>query len=145
MMNPFAEVNWKPDVGEKRKFAFSLIIGFPCLALVFATMGRIASGGWNGKFVWLAVIGALAGGVLWLIPQIAKPFYLAWYFVACCIGFVVGNILLSAVYYLVVTPIGLLVRASGRGAIRRNLDRTSDSYWREAETVVDLTRYYRQF
>jgi len=35
MINPFKEINWKPGESELRKFAWSLIIGFPCLALVF--------------------------------------------------------------------------------------------------------------
>jgi hypothetical protein len=34
------------------------------------------------------------GVVLYLMPQIARPFYVAWYFLACCIGIVTSNALL---------------------------------------------------
>ena len=35
MINPFKEINWKPAKTDLRKFAWSLIIGFPCIAIVF--------------------------------------------------------------------------------------------------------------
>ncbi len=34
MLNPFKEVNWHPDLATRRTFARSLVIGFPCLAVV---------------------------------------------------------------------------------------------------------------
>ena len=47
MVNPFKEVNWRPDVAERRKFALSLMIGFPCVALLFLLAGRLARGSWS--------------------------------------------------------------------------------------------------
>ncbi|MFT4587452.1 MAG: hypothetical protein ACI9VS_002084, partial [Candidatus Binatia bacterium] len=29
MLNPFKEVDWNPDLPARRKFAVSLVIGFP--------------------------------------------------------------------------------------------------------------------
>src|ERR1041384_3282186 len=98
MLNPFAEINWKPDLRERRKFALSLIIGFPSIALVFFLMGGLVKHNWHPKpfILYLAAIGGGIGVVLWLIPQIAKPFYLVWYFIAGCMGFVMGNVIFSA-------------------------------------------------
>ena len=39
MLNPLAEINWEPTVNERRKFALTLVIGFPCVALVLLLMG----------------------------------------------------------------------------------------------------------
>ena len=145
MLNPFAEVNWKPGPAEKRKFAKSLVIGFPVLALVFTLANLLTRHPWTPFYLRLGAIGFVAGVVLWLVPAIAKPFYLAWYFVASCVGFVVGNVLLSIFFFVVVTPIGLLMRAAGRLSLRKGFDRKAATYWRDAEKVVDLKRYYRQF
>ena len=41
MLNPIKEVNWQPDTAARRVFAKSLMIGFPCLALLFLVAGRI--------------------------------------------------------------------------------------------------------
>jgi hypothetical protein len=146
MINPFKEVNWKPGLPEKRSFARSLIIGFPCVALGLIVINRLATGGWhpNGP-LWLGGIGMAVGVVLYALPMIAKPFYLVWYFVSCCIGIVVSNVLLAAFFYSVVTPFGLLKGLMGKNNLSKSFDRQSKTYWKDSEPVTDPSRYYRQF
>ena len=144
MMNPFAEVDWNPDVRARKKFAVSLIIGFPVIAIVFALVTFCAKHAWKPFFLWLGGIGLAAGVVLWLVPQIAKPFYLAWYFLACCMGIVIGNALFALFFYLVFTPLGLCLRLRRNQGITKSFDKSRKSYWRDAEKPVDLKRYYRQ-
>jgi len=88
----------------------------------------------------------LAAGALFVaIPFLARPFYLLWYFLACCIGTVVGNLLLAAFYLLIITPVGAAMRAFGRQAVSKNFDRNIRSYWVDAEKSDDVEDYYRQF
>jgi hypothetical protein len=145
MLNPFKDVNWNPGLVERKKFALSLFVGFPVIALVMGTVTRLSAHAWKPFFLWLGVIGLFVGVVLWLIPQIAKPFYAVWYFFGCCVGIVMGNVLFAAFYYLVLTPMGLAMRLAGRDPLRRKFDRATPTYWRDAEKGVDLKRYYRQF
>jgi hypothetical protein len=145
MMNPFADVNWNPDLRARKKFAVSLIIGFPAIAVVFSLVTFLAKHSWKPFFLWLGVIGLAAGIVLWLLPQIARPFYVVWYFLACCMGIVVGNVGFALFYYFFFTPFGLLRRVLSRKAFSRGFDKTALTYWQPAEKVVDLKRYYRQF
>jgi hypothetical protein len=145
MMNPFADVNWKPGVPERKKFAVSLIIGFPLIAILFGVVTRLAKHTWNPFFLWLGIIGLAVGVVLWLLPQIARPFYVVWYFLGCCVGIVVGNVIFALFYYLVFTPFGLVRRTANRNAFPKGFDKSKSSYWQPAEKVVDLKRYYRQF
>ena len=100
---------------ERKKFAVSLIIGFPAIAVVFSLVAWLVKHSWNPFFLWLGVIGLAAGIVLWLLPQIARPFYVVWYFIACCMGVVVGNLLFALFFYLVFTPLGLLLRMRRNG------------------------------
>jgi hypothetical protein len=145
MVNPFKDTNWNPDLEERRKFARSLVIGFPALSAVMALMGRLESGIWKTNLIWLAVIGCTVGAVLWILPQISKPFYLLWYFVACCIGIVMSNLLVAAFFFLIITPTALLMRVLGRDPMSRRFDRSAATYWRPVEKVVDPERYFRQF
>ena len=146
MVNPFKEVNWNPDLAERRKFAKSLVIGFPCVALVLLIIGRISTGVWNTELpMWVAGIGVAAGILFWIVPQVSKPFYLLWYCIACCIGIVLGNVLLGAVFYIVVTIIGLIMKLIGRDPLRRSIDENAETYWLDVEKNNDPTRYYRQF
>lgn len=146
MINPFTEINWKPGLAERRKFACSLVLGFPVVAVLLLLAGRWHAGIWNLK-VPLIVGGAgvCAGLMLLAIPQIARPFYLAWYFVGACVGIVLGNLLLAGAFYVLITGIGLLKRAFGSQPIRKSLDRTASSYWQEAEQTKDPQRYYSQY
>ena len=145
MINPFSDVNWNPDVAERRKFAVSLIIGFPIVAIVLSVIMRLTSHTWKPFPLWLGGIGLTMGILLWLVPQIAKPFYLFWYFLACSIGIVVANVLFSAFYFLILTPIGFILRATGSMTFPKGFERDKTSYWRDAVPVTDPRRYYRQF
>ncbi len=145
MLNPFQDTDWHPDRAARRRFARSFMVGWPVVAALFAVAGFWKTHAFPGWTLWLGIGGAILGAVLWLAPQIAKPFYLAWYFTACCAGFVVGNALLAAAYYFVVTPTGLLLRALGRDALQRRPASQAASYWRKAPAAADPARYYRQY
>jgi Saxitoxin biosynthesis operon protein SxtJ len=146
MVNPFKEVNWNPGPQERRKFALSLVIGFPCIAVVLLLLGWLRGKGWNLPLAAEVGGGGLAVGLLLLaLPQIARPIYVGWYFVACCIGTVVGNLALGMVFFVLVTGLGLLMRALGRRPVRKTFDKRAATYWQDAEQVDDPNRYYRQF
>lgn len=145
MLNPFTEVNWNPDTDARRKFALSLIIGFPCLAALMLLITHFAKGGWKPGLFWLGGIGLLTGIVLWLLPAIAKPFYLVWYFLGCCVGIITGNLILSLFFYLAITPVGLLLRLAGKHSLTKTCDRSKTTYWQPARKEVDLRGYFRQF
>ncbi len=145
MMNPFQDVNWNPSFTERRKFASSLVVGCPALAAIFSLVLCLGRHTWKPGFLWLAAIGFLLGAILWLLPSIARPFYVVWYFIACCLGFLFGNFLLLAFYYLILTPIGLMVRGMGMLSLEKAPNHSASSYWRDAEKTVAPERYYRQF
>jgi hypothetical protein len=148
MINPFKDVDWNPDTAALRAFARSLLIGFPIIALAAALIG------WGreeqiGRWPWiLGMSGAAAAGLFWLLPALAKPFYLIWFFAACCVGIIVSNLALAAVFYLIFTPVGLAFRVVRRDALRRRLNPLANTYWQEAESAgndANPDSYYRQF
>jgi hypothetical protein len=148
VINPFHDVNWNPGTEDRRKFARSLVVGFPCLSVALLLLGWALSGEWNRNYplaVWLTGVGAGAGIVLWLLPAIAKPFYLAWYFLACCMGIVMSNLLLGGFYYLMVTPFGLVRRWFNPKGFPKGFDRSTATYWQEVTPTKDPGRYYKQF
>jgi hypothetical protein len=146
MVNPFTEVNWNPGPRDRRKFALSLIIGFPCIAAVLLLVSLLRGKGWNLPLAAIIGGGGLAVGLLLLgVPQIARPVYVVWYLVACCIGLVVGNLALALVFFVLVSGLGLVMRALGRRPVSKGFDKRAATYWHDAEQVDDPERYYRQF
>src|SRR5687767_784234 len=104
MINPFADVNWRPSHKECRVFAKSWIVGFPIIALILALLVRWQSGAWV-NWPWLVGIGGFGLGlVCWAIPSIARPLYVIWYAVGGVIGFVASNLFLVMTFYFVVAP-----------------------------------------
>ena len=61
------------------------------------------------------------------------------------IGIVVSHLLIATVYYLCITPIGLLLRLRGRDVLKRRFPAGEESYWIERKAVEDKGRYFRQF
>jgi uncharacterized protein YacL len=146
MMNPFKEVNWKPDVAERRKFARSLVIGFPCIAMVLIVASWLKTGAWKIQpALIIGGTGLVIGLVLLALPGIARPFYVIWYGLACAIGLIVGNILLAVVFYILITGVGIAMRLVGRCSISTRMDKQAATYWKDAKPVTDPQRYYRQF
>jgi len=144
MINPFHDVNWNPGPAEKRKFAVSLIIGFPVLALFFALANWLIHHSLKPGLLWLGAGGLAVGVVLWLLPQIARPFYVVWYFAGCCIGIVMANLVFTLFFFLIFSPLGLLRRLMNPGAFPKSLEKSRATYWEPVDKVTDIKRYYRQ-
>ena len=99
--------------------------------VMLAALGLI--GGWlwwqeSPYYQWLLAPGIILGlwGLLW--PSGMKPLYLAWMTLALVMGQIRNRVLLTAIFYLVVTPLGLVLKALGKDLL--GLRTTSPSYWK---------------
>ncbi len=54
---------------------------------------------------------------------VVRPVFQGLTLIAAPIGFVISHVFLAVIYYLVITPIGLIFRLTGRDAIGRKIDR----------------------
>jgi hypothetical protein len=62
-----------------------------------------------------------------LIPNHLKPIYQGWMFFALILGWINTRLLLAIVFYLMITPMGLIMRLFGKNPMK-NLPDISDSY-----------------
>jgi hypothetical protein len=88
---------------------------------------------------------AIIGGAGLAVPALIKPVYLAWMAAAFPIGWTISHLLLGAIFYLLITPIGLLVRVFGHDPMHRKFEPDAESYWAKHHTGGDSSRYFRQF
>lgn len=147
MINPFKEINWKPDRAELRKFGWSLMIGFPIIALIFFTVTSIMTQALPSPrfFLLLGGIGAGVGLVSLIVPALAKPFYTLWYGFAGCVGIVMTNLLFMLLFYGLFTPFGLFMRLIKRDALDLKKRAGATSYWKEAPPEKPASHYFRQY
>ena len=121
---------------------------FAAIWLVFFSIIGWMVLGRSGSLPWAIGICCLAVGVPvigWIAPPFLRIVYLGMAYAAFPIGFVVSHVMLAVVYYLVLTPTGLLMRLFGYDPMNRRFDPDAETYWVPRETEQDVKRYFRQF
>ncbi len=94
--------------------------------------------------LWVAAV--VVPMVGWIFPRFMRWVFLGMSYLAFPIGFVVSHVVLAVVYYLVLTPIGLLTRVFGYDSMKRRFDPETKSYWVERPaSAAEAKRYFRQF
>lgn len=83
--------------------------------------------------VWPWVIAAVL--TIWALvaPKTLRPVYRGWMRGALLAGRVTTPLILSLLFFLLFTPIGLIMRLAGREPLRRRLDPTAASYREPSE------------
>lgn len=103
----------------------------------------------GGAAPWVAQ-GVVAAGVVLtlafaLVPSWRTRLYVAWMRVVFPIGWIVSHGLLAFIYFLIVTPIGRLLRLTGRDPLRRRIDRSAPTYWQIRMPERSVQHYFRQY
>jgi hypothetical protein len=78
-------------------------------------------------------------------PAVMRPIFVGWMVAAYPIGWTVSHAILAVTFYLVLTPIGLVLRLMGHDPLRRSFDPSAETYWVPHNPGGDPSRYFRQF
>ena len=121
---------------------FGLLVG-----AVFAAIG-----GWwiyRAKFANVSHLFVVIGALLILFgalaPALLRPVHRGWMALAEGMAFVMTRVILAIVFYLVVTPIGIVRRLSGADPLRRRASPAA-SYWEDySPRQHDPKHYDRMF
>jgi uncharacterized membrane protein YoaK (UPF0700 family) len=119
----------------------------PLFALFGGMVGAIAFWKFEAPVVakWILIFSAVVILLYYLFPPLRKWFYMAWLGAVFPIGWIVSHLLLTVVFYLVVFPVGMLMRLFRYDALSRKFDPECKSYWRKREKNDDPRKYFRQF
>jgi hypothetical protein len=134
-------INWQPSDREVRQFAG---IWFPAFCLIVSLLLGLRFGAWEGAgtVIGFAVVISVVG---LLQPRLVRPIYVAWMCAAFPIGWTVSHLLLAAVFYLVIAPLGLLFRAARRDKLKLWAQPTAKTFWTRRPPPPSAERYFRQF
>jgi hypothetical protein len=77
--------------------------------------------------LWGAGLMLLLGGLL--TPRLLEGVYTVWMGIAFGLGWVVSRAILVLLFYLVITPIGMLARLLGKKFIDITFPQAGESYW----------------
>lgn len=78
--------------------------------------------------LWAIGVGGLLIAFGGILPQLLRPIHKGWMWVGHILGWINTRILLSIVFYAMVTPIGLVFRLMGKDTMRRAFAESSTTY-----------------
>ncbi len=129
-------------IGESKREIRTTWIGF---TVIFAVIGSLLlyKGGsaypyFYGASVFFAIFAAVA-------PLKLLPLYRLWVKFAMALAWFNTRLLLGIVFYLIITPTGLLMRLLGKDLLDIKIDKNADTYWKKREEQPDLPSYEKQF
>jgi len=107
-----------------RKFGFTTgAIIVVLFALIFPWVFDVAT-----MPIWPWII----AGLLWvpalLIPSVLRPVYTTWMKIGHAIGWVNTRIILGVLFYILVLPMGIIMRLFGKDPMVRKMDKSASSY-----------------
>jgi hypothetical protein len=136
--------NWYPDHKQLRQFALACLPGFAFAGFMLHLKGHSWSTVGQSQLFWdLSGIGAFLCFLGLAVPTAIRPVYVLLMGVTMPIGFVVSHMFLRVIFYLILTPLGLLFRMIGRDPLLL-IRPSGDSYWQVRKQRTDPLSYYRQ-
>jgi hypothetical protein len=144
------EIDWHPTPRQLRGFGLTTTV-FAGAIGAWAFWGRslfgfdLSDAGADGAAagLWCLAGAGLALGLA--APRLLRPLYVVLTVITIPIGFVVSWAVLLAVFALVLTPVGLLLRLLGRDLLKRRLEPEAETYWVDHPQPPTPDRYFRQF
>jgi hypothetical protein len=129
----------KSDKKELRKF--SLVIG-----IFLGLLGGLSWWRSTGLYPCLFAVVAAFLIVGFGRPMLLKPIHKVWMTLAILMGWVMTRVILSVLFYLIVTPIGLSIRLLGKDFLDLEFSDDAGSYWIPRKEIdKDRSDYERQF
>ncbi len=115
----------KIEVGSEKSFAI-------VFAIVFALIAAIKTYSTSGASTWIYVF--CAGSLCFLViaftkPAIVRPLNILWFRFGLLLHAVINPLVMGLLFFVTVTPVGLIMRVCGKRPLNLKLDAESKSYW----------------
>ena len=119
----------KIKISSNRSFGLVFFAVFLIIALwPLASEGSIR--------IWSVII-SLVFLILGLInSKLLTPFNLLWFKFGIILGAIVAPIVMGIIFFLVVTPIGLVLRIMGKDLLNKKYDKKRKTYWIKRDTPI---------
>ncbi len=93
---------------------------------------------------WVLAVIFLVNGLLF--PRLLKPVYYLWMKLAAALAWFNTRLILGIVFFLIFTPIGLILRLLRVDLIKQRWDEKAKSYWiKRPEEPFDPSNYEKQY
>ena len=77
------------------------------------------------------------------LPTILKPIYLVWMTFAVILGWIMTRVILIVIFYLIVTPTGLIAKLFRHKFLDVTFRAEKDTYWNyRKDTISDIKKQF---
>ncbi len=111
-------------VGSDRKFGLLFVV-------VFLMVGLFPLLAHHEMRIWALGVSGLFLVAALLVPRALHPLNVVWMRLGWVLGKIVSPIVLGALFFLAVMPMGLFMRLRGKDLLRLKIDPSAKSYWIE--------------
>lgn len=131
--------NIKETKKDLRKFGLTV-------GSVIAAIGIVLFYFEKSSAVYFAVIGGILIFLGVVFPRLLKQLNKFWMGLAIVLGFIMTRIILTTLFYLVITPIGFIAKIFGKKFMILKYDTSAETYW-EKRSIIQKKPidYERQF
>ncbi len=139
------KLNWKPSPKELRQFGAIFGSGFLLIGLVkyFWIWNWLFER--NEKLGLIFIFIGIVGGAIGLTgTKLALPLYWVWIGIAFVLGNIMSRVVITLIYYGVITPISVVARLLGRDKLQLK-KRAVQTYWQDISLPHEPEKYKRQF
>ena len=131
--------NIKSEKSDLRKFG----ITFGVILLVIAGFSLLKE---KELFQIFLTVGTILFVLGILVPAVLKPIYWIWMIFATILGWIMTRVILSLLFYIIITPIGLILRFFGKQFLELSWDKSKESYWNfRTNEHLQNKNYEKQF
>ena len=125
--------------GKKDLRSFGVIIG-----IIFLLVAGFLFYREKESFqIFLYIAGAFIGFGL-IIPIILKPIYIVWMTFAVILGWFMTRVILSLLFYVIITPIGVVLRIFGKDFLELKKQSVQGSYWNQRDSNLEKNQNYEK-
>jgi hypothetical protein len=98
------------------------------------------------SFIYFSIIGGLFVILAFIAIPVLRPFHKLWMMLALMMGFVMSRVILTLLFYIVLTPVGLIAKLVGKKFMPLGFDKNAVTYWeKRGNSVNKKIDYERQF
>jgi len=131
--------DFNSDTKSLRKFGITMSIAFAVITFFILFRHK------QGIFATLSV-SILFFIFAFVMTNLLKPVYILWMKLAFILGWINTRLILIIIFYLVFTPIGIVIKLLGIDLLDRRINKDKDSYWlKKEEKPFKPLDYERQF
>ena len=131
--------NIKSGKSDLRKFGITM-------GIVLILLGGLFLWREKGYYFYFFIIAAAFVVPGLAVPFVLKPIHAVWMTMSIILSWIMTRVILSVLFYLVVTPTRLLAKLLGKQFLDLKIDKNASSYWiSKKELKLNKADYKRQF